>query len=110
AAAKNKIKMVVLDRPDPIDGLHVEGPVLEAGRTSFIGYHPLPIRYAMTPGELATLYNRERGINADLTVIRLEGWHRGDTWGRTGLRWVNPSPNLRSATEALLYPGIALLE
>lgn len=110
AAAPRKIKVVVLDRPNPIGGLAVEGPVLEQRRTSFTGYHPLPVRHGMTAGEMALLLNHERGINADLTVIRVEGWRRGDTFDRTGLPWVNPSPNLRSVIAAMLYPGVALLE
>jgi uncharacterized protein YbbC (DUF1343 family)/CubicO group peptidase (beta-lactamase class C family) len=109
-AAKAHLRLVVLDRPDPIGGLRVEGPMLDAGRTSFTGYHPIPIRHGMTLGELAKLFNHERGLGADLQVIAMEGWKRGDTFDRTGLVWQNPSPNLRSVTEALLYPGIALLE
>lgn len=109
-AAKAHIRLVVLDRPNPIDGVRVEGPMLDAGRTSFTGYHPIPIRHGMTLGELAKLFNHERSLGADLQVIAMEGWRRGDTFDRTGLVWQNPSPNLRSVTEALLYPGVALLE
>jgi uncharacterized protein YbbC (DUF1343 family)/CubicO group peptidase (beta-lactamase class C family) len=110
AAAENHLPLVVLDRPDPIGGTAVEGPVLEPGRTSFVGYHPLPVRHGMTLGELALLFNRERAIGADLEVVRVEGWHRGELFDATGLPWVNPSPNLRSVDAALLYPGLALLE
>jgi uncharacterized protein YbbC (DUF1343 family) len=110
AAAENKIKMVVLDRPNPIGGALLEGPVLDAGRESFVGYHRLPIRHGMTVGELALLFNKERGIAADLHVVKMEGWRRGDLLDRTGLEWVNPSPNLRSLNAALTYPGIGLLE
>jgi uncharacterized protein YbbC (DUF1343 family)/CubicO group peptidase (beta-lactamase class C family) len=109
-AAKSRLRVVVLDRPNPIGGLRVEGPMLDAARTSFTGYHPIPIRHGMTLGELARLFNQERHLGADLQVIAMEGWRRGDTFDRTGLVWQNPSPNLRSVTEALLYPGIALLE
>src|SRR5262249_26202983 len=110
AGAQHGKKVVVLDRPNPIGGLAVEGPVLDKKLESFTGYHPLPVRHGLTIGELALLFNRERAINADLEVIRLEGWRRGDTYDRTGLLWVNPSPNMRSLTAALLYPGIGLLE
>ena len=110
AAAENKVAVVVLDRPDPLGGLEVEGPVLDAGRESFVGYHTLPVRHGMTAGELARLFNAERKIGCDLEVISMENWRRGELYDGTGLRWVNPSPNLRSLTEALLYPGVGLLE
>ena len=114
-AAKNKIRFVVLDRPDPINGYEIEGPVADRELTdkasfSFTSYHPIPVRYGMTMGELATLFNAERKIGADLTVIKMEGWRRADHYDGTALTWVNPSPNMRSLTEALLYPGIGLLE
>ncbi len=110
AAAEHKIKVVVLDRPNPIGGVDVEGPILDAGRESFVGYHTLPIRHGMTVGELARLFNTERKIGAELEVIRMEGWRRGDFFDRTGLEWLHPSPNLRSLNAALTYPGIGLLE
>ncbi len=115
AAAKSKIKFVVLDRPNPINGYDIEGPVADRELTeqasfSFTSYHPVPVRYGMTIGELATLFNAERKIGADLTVIKMEGWRRADHFDGTALTWVNPSPNMRSLTEALLYPGIGLLE
>jgi uncharacterized protein YbbC (DUF1343 family)/CubicO group peptidase (beta-lactamase class C family) len=114
-AAKNKIKFVVLDRPDPINGYDIEGPVADRALTdqaaySFTSYHSVPVRYGMTIGELAMLFNAERSIGADLTVIKMEGWRRADFFDGTALTWVNPSPNMRSLTEALLYPGIGLLE
>jgi uncharacterized protein YbbC (DUF1343 family) len=109
-AAERRLRLVVLDRPNPIDGLHVDGPVLAPEATSFTGYHPIPIRHGMTVGELARLFNQERAIGADLQVIPAEGWRRDMTFDRTGLPWRNPSPNLRSLDEALLYPGVALLE
>src|SRR5207248_2919451 len=110
AAAEHKLRVVVLDRPNPIGGLAVQGPVLDPGRESFIAYHALPVRHGMTLGELARLYNDERKLGADLQVVPMEDWHRGDFYDRTGLYWVNPSPNLRSLSETLLYPGIGLLE
>lgn len=109
-AAENKLKVVVLDRPNPIDGLTVEGPVLDKKLESFVGYHPLPLRHGLTMGELARLFNRERKIDADLEVIRMEGWQRADLFDRTDLVWINPSPNMRTLAAALLYPGIGLLE
>lgn len=114
-AAKNKIKLVVLDRPNPINGYDIEGPVADRELTeqpssSFTSYHTIPVRYGMTIGELAMLFNSERKIGADLTVIKMEGWRRADYFDGTALSWVNPSPNMRSLTQALLYPGIGLLE
>jgi uncharacterized protein YbbC (DUF1343 family)/CubicO group peptidase (beta-lactamase class C family) len=109
-AAEHKLKVVVLDRPNPIGGFAVEGPVLDRKLESFTGYHAIPVRHGMTVGELAGLFNRERKIGADLEVIRLENWQRGDLFDRTNLLWINPSPNMRSLTAALLYPGIGLLE
>ncbi|HTK74746.1 MAG TPA: exo-beta-N-acetylmuramidase NamZ domain-containing protein, partial [Gemmataceae bacterium] len=110
SAAENKLKMVVLDRPNPIGGVAVAGPVLEAGRESFIAAHTLPLRHGMTFGELAQMYKAERKINVDLEVVKVQGWKRGDLWDRTLLPWVNPSPNMRSLLQALVYPGIGLLE
>ena len=104
------LRVVVLDRPNPIGGLAVEGPVLDSGRESFVAFHALPVRHGMTVGELARLFNAERKLGADLEVVRMEGWQRSDFYDSTGLPWINPSPNLRSLTEALLYPGIGLLE
>ncbi len=110
AAAKAGIELIVLDRPDPITGSFVQGPVADAGRESFTNYWAVPVRHGMTMGELAKMFNAERGINAKLTVVPMEGWQRGDWFDSTGLGWVNPSPNLRSVTEAALYPGVALIE
>ncbi|HTA25865.1 MAG TPA: serine hydrolase [Terriglobales bacterium] len=110
AAAKAGIEVIVLDRPNPITGSFVQGPVSDSGHESFTNYFMLPVRHGMTMGELAKLFNSERGINARLTVIPMEGWMRGDWYDSTGLAWVNPSPNLRSLTEAALYPGVALVE
>ena len=102
--------LIVLDRPNPITGLHVEGPVLDQKNESFVGYFPLPLRHGMTIGELAKMFNGENKLHADLKVIPMAGWRRGDWFDATGLRWVNPSPNIRSLTAALLYPGVAMLE
>jgi len=110
AAAKAGIEMIVLDRPDPITGSFVQGPVADEGHESFVSYWTEPVRQGMTVGELAKMFNTERGINAKLTVVPMEGWERGDWFDSTGLAWVNPSPNLRSVTEAALYPGVALIE
>src|SRR5262245_21992435 len=110
-AAKNKIKFIVLDRPNPINGYDFEGPIADqelAG--SFTSFPWIPVRYGMTIGELALLFNAERKLGADLTVIKMEGWRRADYYDGTALTWVNPSPNMRSLTEAILYPGIGLLE
>jgi uncharacterized protein YbbC (DUF1343 family) len=109
-AAKHKLRVVVLDRPNPVGGTAVEGPILEKRHESFVGYHPLPVRHGMTLGELALLFNKERKIGADLEVVKVEGWKREDLFDRTGLTWIDPSPNMRSLTAALLYPGVGLLE
>ncbi len=109
-AAKNKVKFVVLDRVNPINGVEVEGPLADADKLSFTAYYQLPVRHAMTVGELALLFNGERQINADLQVVRVENWRRESWFDETGLVWINPSPNMRSLTEATLYPGIGLLE
>jgi uncharacterized protein YbbC (DUF1343 family)/CubicO group peptidase (beta-lactamase class C family) len=110
AAAQAGIEVIVLDRPDPITGSFVQGPVADAERESFTSYWTVPVRHGMTMGELAKMFNAERKINAKLTVVPMEGWQRGDWFDATGLEWVNPSPNLRSVTEASLYPGVALVE
>jgi uncharacterized protein YbbC (DUF1343 family)/CubicO group peptidase (beta-lactamase class C family) len=109
-AAQAGVEVIVLDRPDPITGAFVQGPVSDAGHESFTNYWTVPVRHGMTMGELAKMFNTERNINARLTVVPMEGWQRGDWFDSTGLGWVNPSPNLRSATEAALYPGVALIE
>jgi uncharacterized protein YbbC (DUF1343 family)/CubicO group peptidase (beta-lactamase class C family) len=110
AAAKAGIEIVVLDRPNPITGSFVQGPIADPGHQSFTNYFDLPLRHGMTIGELAKLFNSERSINARLTVVPMEGWIRGDWYDSTGLAWINPSPNLRSLTEAALYPGVAMVE
>jgi uncharacterized protein YbbC (DUF1343 family) len=110
AAAKDRILFVVLDRPDPLGGEVIEGPMLDPERTSFTGYFPLPVRYAMTLGELARMFNAENKIGADLRVVSMEGWRRSETFGDTGIAWIAPSPNLRTPEAAFLYPGIEILQ
>jgi uncharacterized protein YbbC (DUF1343 family) len=110
AAAGSNKRFVVLDRPNPIGGVAVEGPVLDAGRESFVGFHTIAVRHGMTVGELARMYRAERRLEVDLIVVKCENWRRGDLWDATGREWINPSPNMRSLTEALLYPGVGLLE
>ncbi len=110
AAGESGLKYVVLDRPNPIGGVAVEGPTADAGRESFVGCHTIPVRHGMTVGELARMIREERGIDVELEVVEVEGWRRGDYWDATGLTWVNPSPNMRSLTEAVLYPGMGVWE
>jgi len=110
ACAQNKITLFVLDRPNPINGVTVEGPLPDEGRSSFVAFHNIPLRHGMTVGELARMFKAERNVDVDLEVVRCEGWKRNDMFDRTNLPWVNPSPNMRSLTEALLYPGVGLLE
>jgi uncharacterized protein YbbC (DUF1343 family)/CubicO group peptidase (beta-lactamase class C family) len=110
AAAKAGKPIVVLDRPDPLNGAYVQGPVSDGLLESFVNYSSVPTRHGMTLGELAKMYNAERHINANLTVVPMKGWMRGDWFDSTGLEWINPSPNLRSLEGATLYPGVALLE
>ncbi|MCA9595217.1 MAG: DUF1343 domain-containing protein [Myxococcales bacterium] len=107
-AAARGLRVVVLDRPNPIDGVHVEGPVAE--RFGFVNPFPLPVRHGLTLGELARLFRGERHLPLNLQVIPMEGWHRAEPFDETGLPWVNLSPNIRSPTEALLYAGVGLLE
>lgn len=110
AAAENDVRFVVLDRPNPINGVDVAGPVADADRLSFTAYHRLPVRHGMTIGELARMFRAERNLDLELEVVELKNWDRAGFYDRTGLRWINPSPNMRSLTQALLYPGIGLLE
>jgi uncharacterized protein YbbC (DUF1343 family) len=109
-AGKTGTDIVILDRPNPITGLAVEGPVSVPGRENYINYISSPVRQGMTMGELAQYFNGENHLHAPLTVVRMQGWHRQDWFDETGLMWTNPSPNLRSLTEAILYPGIGMLE
>ncbi len=110
AAAQAGKRFVVLDRPNPLGGIAVHGPMLDAGKESFVGYHHLPVQHGMTIGEIAKLIQAERKLELKLEIVRVEGWRRDMTWDATGLTWLNPSPNMRSLTQAFLYPGIGLLE
>ena len=110
AASESNLRFVVLDRPNPINGTSVAGPVLDPGSESFVAYHTLPVRHGMTIGELARMFKEELQLPCELTVVSVQGWRRADLFDRTGLLWVNPSPNMRSLTEAILYPGMGLLE
>jgi uncharacterized protein YbbC (DUF1343 family) len=110
-AADKKLRFVVLDRPNPIGGVAVAGPVLLAGRgASFVNHSALPVRHGMTMGELAGLFADDEPLDVKLEVVRMKNWSRGQIFDQTGLTWVNPSPNLRSVEEALLYPAVGLLE
>jgi len=102
--------MVVLDRPNPINGDQVEGNLLDPQFSSFVGLYPLPMRHGMTVGELALLFNGEFGIGCDLTVVPMQGWRRGDWFDQTGLPWIMPSPNLPALESATVYPGMVLVE
>lgn len=110
AAARKKIPFVVLDRPNPIGGEIVEGALLDPKFKSFVGMYPIPARHGMTVGELATLFNQKHGIGAELIVARVAGWRRSQWFEETGLPWVNPSPNLRSADALKHYPGTVYFE
>ncbi len=110
AAARRHMAFYVLDRPDPLGGSMVQGPMLDPALRSFVSYYPLPVRYGMTVGELAEMYNREEKLGVRLHVIKMQGWERTDWYDETGLGWINPSPNLRSLTESILYPGVAMIE
>ena len=109
-SARNHLPFFVLDRPNPITGTHVEGPMIDPDLESFTGCLEIPVRHGMTLGELATMANGERKLGADLHVVPMRGWNRGDWFDSTGLAWVNPSPNMRSLNAAFLYPGLAMLE
>jgi uncharacterized protein YbbC (DUF1343 family) len=110
AAKENNIPFIVLDRPNPLGGTKVEGPVLDPKYSSFVGMYPIPLRHGMTVGELALLFNKEFGIGADVTVVKMKGWKRSMYYDDTGLQWVLPSPNMPTLDTALVYPGAALFE
>ena len=110
AAAKQKVKVMVLDRPNPINGVQIEGPLLDQKFLGFTGYFPMPIRHGLTMGELALLFNAENHIAAELTIVKMEGWRRRNWFDETGLPWVNPSPNMQNLIQATLYPGIGAIE
>ena len=109
-AAKRGISFYVLDRPNPVNGDIVEGPMLDSDKREFVAYFPIPVRYGLTIGELAQLYNVENKIGADLHVIQMRNWHRNYFFESTGIRWVPPSPNLRTTKGAILYPGLEILQ
>ncbi len=109
-AAERGLRFVVLDRPNPIDGVDVEGPVLAAEGTSFVNHHPLPVRHGMTMGELARLFAADEHLDLRLEVVKMKNWRRQDYFDRTRLAWVAPSPNLRTVDETVLYPAVALFE
>jgi len=109
-AAKHSIAFYVLDRPNPIGGEIVEGPMLDADKTSFTAYFPIPVRYALTIGELAQFFNAENHIKCDLHVVAMKNWHRNYFFESTGSRWIPPSPNLRTLKGAILYPGLEILQ
>ncbi|MCP4577541.1 MAG: DUF1343 domain-containing protein, partial [Deltaproteobacteria bacterium] len=110
ATTEHGIRFMVLDRPNPINGKDIAGPMLDMGRESFVGYHNLPVRHGMTTGELALMFKEEKDLLLNLKIVPVERWNRKDFFDATGLTWINPSPNMRSVSQALLYPGIGLLE
>lgn len=109
-AAKRNIAFYVLDRPNPLGGEIIEGPMLDADKTNFVAYFPIPVRYALTIGELAQFFNSENHINADLHVIAMKNWHRNYFFESTGIRWIPPSPNLRTLKGSIVYPGLEILQ
>ena len=110
AAATHHLAYYVLDRPDPLGGERIEGPMLDSERTNFVGYFPIPVRMAMTLGEMARMFNAENKIGCDLHVIPMRNWRRRDWFDGTGLPWVSPSPNLLSFRAEILYPGLEILQ
>jgi uncharacterized protein YbbC (DUF1343 family) len=110
AASAQEKRVVILDRPNPINGIAVEGPLADGDKLSFTAWHPLPVRHGMTVGEMARLFHTEKRMRGTLEIIRCEGWRREDWFDATGLLWTDPSPNMRSLTAAALYPGVGLLE
>jgi len=109
-AAKHHLHFVVLDRPNPVTGLIVDGPLADQKHLGFTAFRPIPVSHGMTVGELAKLYNEHFKVGCDLTVIEMQGWKRNMWWEDTGVKWINPSPNMRSPTEALLYLGVGIME
>lgn len=110
ACARFGKRMIVLDRPNPINGRQVEGNILDPEYRSFVGLFPIPMRHGMTTAELALLFNTEFGIGCDLTVVEMEGWQRNLWFDQTGLPWIQPSPNLPTINSAVVYPGSVLVE
>ena len=109
-AAKHKLKFIVLDRPNPVTGTLVDGPIADPSHFGFTAFNAEPVAHGMTIGELAQMFNDAFDIHCDLTVIKMQGWQRSMWFDETNLTWVNPSPNMRNLTQALLYTGICLLE
>jgi uncharacterized protein YbbC (DUF1343 family) len=109
-ASAHHVAFYVLDRPDPLGGERIEGPMLDRDRANFVGYFPMPVRMAMTLGEMAQMFNAEKKIGCDLHIIRMQNWRRRFWFSDTGLPWVNPSPNLRSLEAGILYPGLEILQ
>ncbi len=109
-AAKRNIAFYVLDRPNPLGGEIIEGPMLDPDKTNFVAYFPIPVRYALTIGELAQFFNSENHINTDLHVIAMKNWHRNYFFESTGVRWIPPSPNLRTLKGSIVYPGLEILQ
>jgi uncharacterized protein YbbC (DUF1343 family) len=110
AAARFHLPLMILDRPNPINGLTCEGPLLQDGYQSFVGRYPLPVRHGMTVGELAHLFNDALNLDADLTVVEMEGWRRKMWFDETDLPWVPPSPAMPKLDTAIVYPGTCLIE
>jgi uncharacterized protein YbbC (DUF1343 family) len=110
SAARFQVPVIVCDRPNPIGGVAIEGPMLERGLESFVGLYPIPLRHGMTIGELARLFNDAFGLRADLDVVAMEGWTRDEYWETTGVPWVIPSPNMPTIDTAVVYPGQVLFE
>jgi uncharacterized protein YbbC (DUF1343 family) len=110
ACARARVPVIVLDRPNPLTGWGIEGPLLPRSRWDFTGYAALPVRHGMTLGELARLFNVERDIQASLSVVPMAGWRRNQWFDATGFPWVNPSPNIRTLAQAILYPAVGLVE
>jgi uncharacterized protein YbbC (DUF1343 family) len=109
-AARRGIKIFILDRPNPIGAAGAAGPILDPALESFTGYYPLPVQHGLTLGELASLFNAEKKIGSDLTVVPMRGYQRRSWYDDSGLPWIAPSPNLRSMDETILYPGVGLIE
>lgn len=110
AAARQGLPVIVCDRPNPIGGVAIEGPMLERGYESFVGQFPMPMRHGMTVAELARLFNEHHGIGAELEIVSMEGWSRDMYWDEVGLPWVMPSPNMPTLDTAIVYPGTVLFE
>jgi uncharacterized protein YbbC (DUF1343 family) len=110
AAGRHGVPVIVCDRPNPIGGVQVEGPMLEPGFESFVGQYPIPMRHGMTVGELAQLFNERFRLGATLEVVQMEGWRREQYWDETGAPWVMPSPNMPTLDSAIVYPGTVLFE